>query len=460
MLRPHALQQRLKGLHISVDIAQRRVGHARAQRRPTGAQARDVSRQLDCRVNITIIVLGHPIRPTQRRHEARPHARDEVGARQRDHRHPHPQRLQAGGAAVVRRGVERDVDVAVLLHHVGQAARASENQPIGADALGREQRGKAGLHLGVFQRRRLEQQLSARQGLQHPRPQRDGSRRQLHRVVERAQAQHSAGLARRGQRVSVDRRPAKYAAGQLGDALAEQVAVLGRADHRVADQPVDRRQTGRVRVAQERGLHRRRAHREHAEPVGRGVAAQVDQQVDAVGDDGTLQRAVVQRSSLDPAVGAALGLAGVLVVHRPGVVDTDLEAGMVQPQQHRQHEDVDRVLAVQVASDQAQPQPPLGQLGVGKIGLALHGGLDRRAKTAVQRGDLGRGQRVLVQRSHRDARRQPRQRVAAGRVSRLQRRQVARSVAHPALQPGLEQPRIGVAGVDHPQPGQRGAAIG
>ena len=113
-----------------------------------------------------------------------------------------------------------------------------------------------------------------------------------------------------------------------------------------------------MRVAQVAHLHRRGAQRKHRQAVRGGVAGQVHQHVEAVVHDQPVQRQVVQVRRLAPVVGAGAGHAGVLVDHGAGLVDEHLQLRMVVALQHRQHEHIDRVLAVQVARHIAHAQPP------------------------------------------------------------------------------------------------------
>jgi hypothetical protein len=171
-----------------------------------------------------------------------------------------------------------------------------------------------------------------------------------------------------------------------------------------------------MRIAEEGRLQRCGTQREEAEAMRRGVAGEVDEQVDPVGEDRLLQRFVVEPGRLEPAIGGVSGPASVGVVHAAGVIEADFEAPPIMPQENRQHEQIDRVLAMQIAGDVADAQAALAarrrRAGVGEVGLFDHRRFDRRAEAAMQRGDFAGRQAVVVERGHGDAGGQARERVA------------------------------------------------
>lgn len=214
-----------------------------------------------------------------------------------------------------------------------------------------------------------------------------------------------------------------------------------------------------MRVAEKRDLYRRGAHGEHPQPMAGRVPGKIDQDVDTIGHDGLAQRGIVEQRGLQPAIGAGSGPAGVAVVHAARVVDADLEPCVVQARQQRLHEDVHRMLAVQVCGDEADTQPALGLARVGEFGVPPKGRLDRRAQAPMPVGHLLGRQSVVVEGSHRDAGGQPRERVAGRRIGRLQAAQVAFGVAMAPTQASFEQARIAVTRRQGLQPPQALAAI-
>ena len=136
--------------------------------------------------------------------------------------------------------------------------------------------------------------------------------------------------------------------------------MLGWANHGVPHQPVDVAQPGGVGVAQKARLHGGGAHGKHAQALVGGVTGQVHQHVDLVGLYRLFQGDVVQCGGLHPVLCAPLGQAGVRIVHGACVVDEYLQALGVQLLEQRQHENVYRVLPVQVAGDPTHAQAALG----------------------------------------------------------------------------------------------------
>ncbi len=214
-----------------------------------------------------------------------------------------------------------------------------------------------------------------------------------------------------------------------------------------------------MRVAEEGRLYRRGAQGEQSKAVRRGVAGEVDEDVHLIGENRLLQRRIVKGRRFAPAIGTASRLAGVGVVHVAGVVDGDLETAMVVAQEHRQHEEIDRVLPVQVAGDVADAQAPSGRACVREVGFLGHRGFDRRAQAAMQGGDVGRRQLVVIERGHRHARGEARQRVAAG-IGGLQGGEVSPRIAHPPVQSGFEQGRFRVRGRQRLETLEARAAVG
>ena len=393
-------------------------------------------------------------------HETRAHAANKIAAGQGHHRHAHPERLQRRGAAVVGQRVQGDVHIAILLHHRVQPGRAAHQQALAANAVRGKQIGKTRLHCRVAQRGCFEQQERTRQRQQHACPQRDGRRRELHGVVERGKHQRRIGRARRGQRVVVGRRPAKHAAGQLRNAFAEEFRVRRRADRGITNQPVHRAQAGGMRVAQKARLHRRRTQRKHTQPMRRSVPSQVNQDVHLITKNSPLQLAVVQTRRFEPALGADLRLARVLVVHGAGVIDADFQLRRVEVLQHRQHENIHRVLAVKVTRHEPDAQAPPGRFVVGKICSLRYRSFNRRAQLAMALGHFSRRERVLVEQGHGDAGGHARERVAPGVVGRLQNIEVAPGVAHAPAQAGIEQTGLGMVRILRKHLAQAVTAIG
>ena len=255
---------------------------------------------------------------------------------------------------------------------------------------------KTGLHIGIGERRRFQQQARVGNRFEHFGPEGDGLWRELHGVVEGAEDGCCVGRSRRRQRVVVHGRPAEDAVRQLRQTFAVEVGVRRRGDHAVADQPVDAGESGRVGIAQEGGLHRGGALGKDAQPMRGGVSGQVDQNVDPVGQDGLMQRGVVQAGGLPPMIGAGLRLPGVFVVHGAGVVEGDFELSVVVALEQRQQEQVDRVLAMQVAGNVADAQSALRAFVVVECVVPHDAAFYRGAEFAVQRGDLSGHEMVLI----------------------------------------------------------------
>jgi hypothetical protein len=214
-----------------------------------------------------------------------------------------------------------------------------------------------------------------------------------------------------------------------------------------------------MRIAQKCRLHRRCAQGKYAKAVAGRVAGQVYQNVYPVGHDGPVQCRVVQRRSLAPVVGAGLGLAGVIIKKGAGVIHMHVKARPVMAQQYRQHKNIHRVLAVQVAGDIADAQALAGAAGTGKHGLRHHGRFNRRAQAAVQVGDLGAGHGIVVQRRHGHAGGDARKRVRACCKRCLQAGQMASGVAHASPQARSQQARLQVVRRERVDAAQALAAV-
>ena len=132
----------------------------------------------------------------------------------------------------------------------------------------------------------------------------------------------------------------------------------------------------------------------------------------------------------------------------------------VMPQQHRQHENIHRVLAVQVARHVADAQALAGAAGMGKHRVRKNCRFNRRAQAAVQVGHLGAGHGIVVQRRHGHAGGDARERVCACCKRCLQAGQMALGVAHAALQARAQQARLQIVGCQRVQAAQALAAVG
>ena len=118
-------------------------------------------------------------------------------ARERDHRHAHPERLAGRGGAVVGEGVERNVDLVVERQMVfGLDFGRQDPEPLAADAVGREGRLEHGPGLGVAGAGRFQHQAGALDLLENPGPEGDHPSIDLGQVVERAEGDVAVTLHR------------------------------------------------------------------------------------------------------------------------------------------------------------------------------------------------------------------------------------------------------------------------
>ena len=91
-------------------------------------------------------------------------------------------------------------------------------------------------------------------------------------------------------------------------------------------------------------------------------------------------------------------------MHGAGVEHRDRELVAIEALQQRQHEEIHRVLAVEVAGDQADAQ---GAIGIAVVGEGAGGGerlLDSGAELAVLGGDLLGAAVIDVEGGHGDGR--------------------------------------------------------
>ncbi len=152
---------------------------------------------------------------------------------------------------------------------------------------------------------------------------------------------------------------------QAQEFFGEQVVVLaGRQDEAVGQVVIHRRQPRGARVADPGRLQRRRLAREHGQPVVGRVAGQVDQDVDAIGDDLRIQRAVVQARHVAPLRHVAAQARGDGIVHRIVVIGVERQAGPARQARQQRFDERGHRMVAQVARDEADAQ---GALGVRRV---------------------------------------------------------------------------------------------
>ena len=191
-------------------------------------------------------------------------------------------------------------------------------------------------------------------------------------------------------------------------------------------------------IAEEGELHRRRAQGEDAEAMAGGVAGEIDQEVDAIGADAAVQGLIIEASGLDPLRGGLAGPGRIAIVHRTGVIHRHLKLIAIEALQQRQHEQVDRMLAVEISRHQPEPQGPVGVAAVGEVLGGGAAGLDRGAEVAVPLGHLLGAELIDIEGGHGDAGGQAGGGVAECGVMGLHRSQVGAGIAAAAGQ-GIEQ---------------------
>ena len=325
-----------------------------------------------------------------------------MSPRDGEHRHTHPHRLQAGGAAVVGHGVEGDVYIGVLGHHVAQAARAAKLQAVQRHTELLEALHKHLDRCFVFEAGRFEHQAGVGHSLQHLGPQGQGAWREFGHVVERRKGQRSLGvfIGEPGKGIVLFWGVAKHRVWQTNDLLGEQgLAALG-GHHGVSHDPIHLRHTRRPWVAQEGGLHRRCTLGKQGHALHAGVTSQVHQHIDAIFFNAPCQLNIVQGGDLYPLADAAFGQQGLFVVTHTREIHRQLNVLRIPSGQHRLHEDVDRVLMVEIGGDQTQAQALVGLAWVGKTVAAASALAHGRKQLAVQSGDSLGGKLIAVERGH------------------------------------------------------------
>mmetsp|Transcript_37644 Transcript_37644/g.111332 ORF Transcript_37644/g.111332 Transcript_37644/m.111332 type:complete len:213 (+) Transcript_37644:589-1227(+) len=143
------------------------------------------------------------------------------------------------------------------------------------------------VQLGALTRKRLvlHHEARLRHAGQDARPAPDHLGSDLCKVVERTK--RDVAVAQRRQRRHLRRvvcgRVAQEAAGKPHQLLHKCLLGIRRVTQRISQAVVDHAQAGRVGVPDPRDLHRRRPHRQRAQPVVCGVSGQLHQNVDAIG---------------------------------------------------------------------------------------------------------------------------------------------------------------------------------
>ena len=266
-------------------VEQRRCRHARAQCLAQVRQGAEIGCRGDGSGDIGIDVVGDPVVQPHRVQDRCAEAADGGAAGKGQDGDALPQRLDRGGAGVVRERVERDVDGAVRLPGARLRAGAGHVHLLGADAIGGEPCHPVFAAGVLGERRAVEHQARVGNGVQDVAPGRDHAVVQPHRAAEIAEGDAAGGEGRQGD----DRRHALR--GPVGQRDARQPQQLlgehgfgaGRGEYVVGQERVDRGQAGRAAVADHvRHLHRGGLAGEHQQAVAGGVAGEFHQHVDAV----------------------------------------------------------------------------------------------------------------------------------------------------------------------------------
>src|SRR5262249_39311532 len=117
-------------------------------------------------------------------------------ARTGDDRNAHPDRFARGQAAVVREGVEGDVNAVVAGKHFGRWRPAEKFEPVGADAVPGEERGETRVRSGIVEAEILQNQTRVRDAVENLRPDANHSWRDLRENVEAPESDVLLGLGR------------------------------------------------------------------------------------------------------------------------------------------------------------------------------------------------------------------------------------------------------------------------
>mmetsp|Transcript_72435 Transcript_72435/g.204777 ORF Transcript_72435/g.204777 Transcript_72435/m.204777 type:complete len:549 (-) Transcript_72435:53-1699(-) len=209
-------------------------------------------------------------------------------AAEADQGHAHHERLTRRGHAVVREGVEGDVDPVVGLPEVAARARRDEPEAVRRHALRREARRDLGARRLRLQAVGLQHQDAAGHLAEDPRPEHEAGGAELGEVVEgpererRGRPPLAVAAARRAGgpghvRQARRRRVAEGAPRQAQQALGELLLAARGVQGGVRQQVVHCRQPRRVEVPQVRHLHRGRPQRHDVKPVLGRVACEVNQ---------------------------------------------------------------------------------------------------------------------------------------------------------------------------------------
>ena len=267
-------------------IGKGRGRHGCAQGSPELCQPPQVPRQIGCQLGKILRTIGDQAGQPDALQKCRPDPGAVRRAGQRHYRHSHPERLAGRGGAVVGEAVQRDVHRAVELQMFGVTYRvALQLKALGADPLCREEAEESCPAPRVRQRVSLDDHPGTRHAMQRTCPERDGLRRYLGGIVERAKPDRAVGeggeFSDRGRLLGWCK--TGEGPGQPQEPLGmERLRCAGRIADGVGDAVVDGVEPGRMRVAKPGDLDRSGLSDKKGKAVVRGVPREVHQYVDLV----------------------------------------------------------------------------------------------------------------------------------------------------------------------------------
>ena len=236
-----------------------------------------MQRELDRQALVLRPIDRDQLREADGGQQAGPESRGECAANMSQHRQSGPERIAAGGAGVVWRGIEEEARGAISRQVVLESQYAAEHEPLGCYAESGGPATEVAFHRG---RAGEKEQHAARHRGQNSHPAGEGLGGDLPARVEAAEHEALRRQAELGAGEGPVRdhalRVIRLIARQIGDLFRVVRPRLRRYDDRVGDQIVHEVAAHAAEIADVTHLHWSRAQREDVRPCVTGVAAEVD----------------------------------------------------------------------------------------------------------------------------------------------------------------------------------------
>ena len=277
------------GLHLATKVG------------PDLLQVHQVARQCDRLFHVRVFRLRDPLGLSDAGQDSAAKPAHGRSSRQRHVRHPHEQHLEQGGARVVRKTIQADIEPA---QHIPRRAVATDLEPLAADAVRAEFPRQRLLRRGTFEIGAVHHQPCALDTPQNLRP--DPYRVVVDPDRARQRAEGDVATLQRRQRTHLTHagtRPVgKRRHGKAPRSFRKQALTAHGCGGFIAQVVIDRREPGGVAEIQPMQGHRRRLARKSPQAIATRVACDVHQHIDAIVADALRQRVVRQTGGRNPLV--------------------------------------------------------------------------------------------------------------------------------------------------------------